>query len=835
MKIKNFLLVLFGAIVLVVSLVPTVTASTLPPVSLPIDNVFAVPSGANSYVDGNVTVITKDSNYQTGSIFSTEENKLDLNQSFHAEMYIYLGDRRETAADGMTFVMHADKNRTVKFTGGTGAQLGVYPKAGWSWLMQQIEKSFVVEFDTYYNNDVLGDQMDKTINMNDNKGHVAYAFPDILSSYGLNSKGGIESLNHKGVYYPNDYLSNGKWHLFSVDWDAEKNILAYNFDDAPTVSVPINPNAVFGTTSVYWGFTGSTGGFSQEAKVAFKQIPGLVNVGSSMKVTKNGKDIADTTILGGDGDVKIQYDLKYFGGKQNLLKPVFNLDLDEFLSFKPGTLTVNGAKISDDYFVDGKLAYNLPGNLTELDNSLTISFEATPKVVTDKNTKTKINYSVTAENYFGNSLNTSFSIEKVTIIKSSYFENQSWLINEINRQLAPKKIDVSVYDRDLPKITKIDLTSAPKVIGEYIPKTIDSLSNLSYLRLANQKLSGILPEELGNLSKLTYLSIYGNTFDSEIPKSLGKLQQLTILALDDNNLKGSVPTNIASLPKLNQLYLNGNKLSGQLPDFRMNMGLIKIHNNQITYNLATVPLFLTSAKSKDYTKTFIQGLKLTGNSKVSSQNKQIKPFDEMDQGYFNLKGMQGVQTIDLVDEHTYVIKNAVDGTVYYTGKKDKTVTIPYQKGISYQIVLDDAEKNPNSVFTILGKEHELKFKEIPVFLTLKIKVGSENQPVIPEGELIVFDDRENKNWKLSVTVSELIQGQRKLQGAYSYTGKDGVSQPIFTGQKFLLETGQSDSVNEDILISNDWGSNYGLMYTASNSNHIGNYQGEVIWTLEDTP
>lgn len=120
-------------------------------------------------------------------------------------------------------------------------------------------------------------------------------------------------------------------------------------------------------------------------------------------------------------------------------------------------------------------------------------------------------------------------------------------------------------------------------------------------------------------------------------------------------------------------------------------------------------------------------------------------------------------------------------------------------------------------------------------LSLKIKVGSENQPVVPEGELIVFDDRENKNWKLSVTFSELMQDQRKLQGGYSYIDKNGVIQPIVTGQKFLLETGGSDSVNEDISISNAWGSNYGLRYTASNSNHIGNYQGDAIWTLEDTP
>lgn len=832
MKIKKILLVLFGAMGLVVSLIPTVTASTVPPLSLPIDNVFAVPSGANSYVDGNITIITKDMKSQVGSIFSTEANKMDLTQSFHAEMYIYLGNKRGAAADGMTFVMHTDKNRTKTFTGGSGDQLGVFAKVGSgpAGLLEQIERSFAIEFDTYHN----GDTMDKDVAKNAEKGHIAYAFPELKSSYNMNSDK-VVSLKHQGLYYPNDYLSNGEWHPFSIDWDAVRKELTYKFDDAPTVSVPINPLSVFGSTSVYWGFTGSTGGFSQESKVAFKQIPGLVNISSSMKVTKDGKNIENTIIPGGDGDVKVQYDLTYNGGKQNLLKPIFNLDLDEFLSFKPGTLTVNGTKVSDDSFVDGKLTYNLPKDLTELDNSFTISFEGTPKIVTDKTAKTAINYSITAENYFGNSLKSEFSFERVNIVTSPYFENQTWLIDEINRQLAPKKIDIDIYDRDLAKITKINLTSAPKVTGEHIPQTIDSLTNLSYLRLANQKLSGVLPEELGNLSKLTTLSIYGNTFDSEIPQAIGKLQQLTLISLDDNNLTGSIPTNIASLPKLDQIYLNKNKLIGQLPNFSMNMNRINVMENQLTYNLSTVPSFLTSAKNKDYTKTFIQGLKLTGNSKVSSQSEQIKPFDEMNQGYFNLKAMQGMQTIDLFDNHSYIIKNATDGTVYYTGKKDKAVTIPYKKNISYQIILDNAEKNQNNVFIILGKERELKFKETPVSLSLKIKVGIENQPINLEGNLTIFDDRENKNWKLSVTFSELMQGQRKLQGGYSYTGKNGVSQPIVTGQKFLLETGGSDSVNEDISISNAWGSNYGLRYTTSNSNLIGNYQGDVIWTLEDTP
>ncbi|MDZ5759996.1 cell surface protein [Carnobacterium maltaromaticum] len=832
MNKNKILLTIVSIIISVFILNPSAKANSAPPQSLPIDNVFFVPQGANSFVEGNTVIITKDQRSQVGSIFSSETNKINLNQSFHAEMYVYLGDKNALAADGMAFVMHADENRTKVFTGGTGAQLGVLAKLdSGPGLLEQIERSFAVEFDTYLNTDGMDTNLDK----NGNRGHVAYTFPELLSSYNLKNNKPV-SLKHQGLYYPIDYLSNGKWHLFSVDWDAIKQVLTYKFDNAPNVSVPINPSVIFGTNSVYWGFTGSTGALSQESKVAFKQIPGLVNLSSTIRVTKDGKDIMDDKgVSAADKNVKVQYDLQYLGGKQNLMNANFDLLLDEGLSYKPGTLTVDGSIVSDDYFKNGNLNYKIPKDLSETNDTLSISFEVIPKVVTVNDITTDIKYVLNSDNYFGNDESLDLPVSKVKIVKSSYFENQSWLINEINRQLAPKKIDVDLYEPDLAQIKQIELTAAPKVLGEHIPKTIDSLVNLNYIRLVNQKLVGVLPEEVGNLSKLTYLSIYGNTFDGEIPQSIGNLKDLTLIALDNNHLKGTVPTNIASLPKLNQIYLNGNNLSGQLPDFQMNMLRISINNNQLTYNSAEVPSFLKNAKTKAYHKTFIQGLKLTGNSRVVSKNKQIKPFDKINEGYFNLKAMDGAQDIDLVDEHSYIIKNTVDGTVYYNGKKDVEVSIPYEKEISYTVILDEAEKNPNNVFTILGKARELKFSEIPLSIGLKIKLGAGKQPVVPEGKLEIFDDRENKNWKLSITPSELKQGQIKLQGEYSYTDKAGVSYPIVSGQKYLIETGESDSANEVIPISNYWNDKRGLSYTAYRSNYTGDYKGNVIWTLEDTP
>lgn len=425
--------------------------------------------------------------------------------------------------------------------------------------------------------------------------------------------------------------------------------------------------------------------------------------------------------------------------------------------------------------------------------------------------------------------------KKGSPITANFFENQSWIINEINRQLSPKKIDTDVYESDLPRITSIDITTGLTYPNEHIPANIGKLTNLAFLRIANRKLVGSLPTELGELSNLVSLSIYGNTFEGGIPNSIGKLTKLKLISLDDNTLKGIIPSSIGLLPKLTQIYLNKNQLSGQLPEFPMNMDRITINDNQVTYNLATVPNFITSAKANAYSKTFINGLHLSGNARVSSKNAEIKPFNESDTGYFNLKALQGTVMQELFDEHTYTIKNTASGTIYYKGKKDTQITIPYEKGISYTVILDEAEKNPNNIFLIQGREDEFKFDDTPTSMSIQAKIGDDAQSVVLNGSLAIFDNRENKNWKLSITPSKLVAGTKLLKGEYSYTTKNGVSNSIITDQKFLLETGKSDSLNEVIPVSEAWTTSYGLSYTAYQSNYTGEYKGSVNWTLEDAP
>ena len=87
------------------------------------------------------------------------------------------------------------------------------------------------------------------------------------------------------------------------------------------------------------------------------------------------------------------------------------------------------------------------------------------------------------------------------------------------------------------------------------------MTNLNYLYLANNQLTGPVPSELGRLTNLYTLNLANNRLTGPIPSELGKLTNLYYLNLGGNELTGPVPTELGQLPELDGLHLAGNQLT----------------------------------------------------------------------------------------------------------------------------------------------------------------------------------------------------------------------------------------------------------------------------------
>ncbi|XP_074338717.1 uncharacterized protein LOC141676893 isoform X2 [Apium graveolens] len=123
--------------------------------------------------------------------------------------------------------------------------------------------------------------------------------------------------------------------------------------------------------------------------------------------------------------------------------------------------------------------------------------------------------------------------------------------------------------------------SGNSLSGE-LPYQIGLLSKLTYLSLWGNNLSGKLPYQIGLLLKLMYLSLSGNNVGGKLTCQIGMLSELNYLSLWGNNLSGELPYQIGMLSKLNYLSLRGNSLSGKLPSSLSN--LTQLHVLDVSYN-----------------------------------------------------------------------------------------------------------------------------------------------------------------------------------------------------------------------------------------------------------
>ncbi len=185
-------------------------------------------------MNGNCIAVTPNQLWQNGSVWYTD--LLDLSQPFSLEFQMNFGTVDVNGADGMAFVLQTVGPNAI---GSDGAGFG----------FQGFNPSFGIEFDTYHNGDISDITQD----------HVAFHRDGNIYHNQPNNLAGPVTAHPAGLN-----IEDGQEHPVKITWNPTTQLIELYFDCTLRLSAQINlVNSIFnGTSQVWWGFTGATGGLS---------------------------------------------------------------------------------------------------------------------------------------------------------------------------------------------------------------------------------------------------------------------------------------------------------------------------------------------------------------------------------------------------------------------------------------------------------------------------------------------------------------------------------------------------------------------------------------------
>jgi hypothetical protein len=780
------------------------------PQSVPLDQIFITPQGANSYVEGNNVIITEKKKSQIGSIFSTEQNKINLTEDFYSEMYIYLdGD-----ADGVAFVMHNEPSKLVNFTGVLGHGLAIYGNSIAYNPMQvsgnQLRNSFAIEFDTYFNSDTYDSGLDR----NGNRGHIAHTFPDKLSTYKI-SGSSIVGVNHSSIQYPTFKMGDAQWRLLKLDWKAwdaaNMGQLTYQYGDMDPVKVAISKDT-FGTDNVYWGFTGSTGALTEKAVVAFKSVPGLVNYTENVEfMNAEGQKIQSTVQ---DSEVTVHYTGMYHGGKQNMLDPVLSFELDKNQVYQEGTFLLNGTAVKPTY-INNVLQIPLGKDLSTTDDEVNVEFKVKDTNLTT-DAKLTMKATATAKNIISEkpaSYNIMYDIEaplgigKLTFIDS----NDVKAITEA----TDYRSFLFYYEDDNTPNDKITITLKP---GQDIETAVSSIGPSEFV--------------------LTLTDKSGNARDVTIPifvkdQSVVKSSKYIISGKDVEVAAKDYPKTEAALLAL--LREQGALKLWQYDD----ISVTALKNSQLTFSLGNLAKPPELAEAGIYEVIAAYG---DGSTKVekplnltviqSFATVTISFVDEKNQSIMDDFSFEApvAERIDLTKNQQLLEKlNAVKGLNYLkdSGPPDETNLLVIPEGVSRKYTFKGTlfiESAPNTID--FGDQ----------------KVSGQNKTFNDpnyDQHLVIWDNRATLGtWKITLKQSEnfSIPGSKdhQLPDALRYQTADE-EKVISTESQEVFRSNHQASGKYDIS-EETWGpKKQGLRFNApvGSVKQVGKYETTLTWQIEE--
>jgi Leucine-rich repeat (LRR) protein len=183
---------------------------------------------------------------------------------------------------------------------------------------------------------------------------------------------------------------------------------------------------------------------------------------------------------------------------------------------------------------------------------------------------------------------------------------------------------------------------------------LNSLNNLKFLYLRNNKLSGSIPNF--NLPNLQILSLGSNLLSGSIPNF--NMPNLQILSLGSNQLNGSIPD--LDLPSLEQLSLGSNQLNGEIPKKIENLYNLQILRLDANRFAGPIPIELCNL-------TNLNTLSLTSNEfigEIPNEIEKLKKLKYLNLSGNNLDGELPIEIFELINLNQLIISfNQINGTI----------------------------------------------------------------------------------------------------------------------------------------------------------------------------
>lgn len=337
---------------------------------------------------------------QIGAVWSNMEadNYFDLNIPQTLSMWLYFGRPFDPGnalevGDGMAFVLQNDP-RTYKAIStynnkpAVGETLGVWG-ADFNTNMSTtaadvastaIQNSWALEFDTFVNRLSALEQINGegvSFDLNRQGQHMGNNYPALPSTYipgeteidlhqvsvDAKKRKRFFTLNHGNG---NQFLTmtDQRWHHITIKWDPNTSLLTYWFYDKNTDGTPndvggYNYSIKLDTNNfhfkdpnnrkLHWGFTGTTGRFTENNFIVFESIPSFINAESKVSIQNltTGKQVnKDNEVSVGD-DLDFVYNLNYTSGTKKWEKILATINLPSQVDFSSGTISYDDEQVEN--------------------------------------------------------------------------------------------------------------------------------------------------------------------------------------------------------------------------------------------------------------------------------------------------------------------------------------------------------------------------------------------------------------------------------------------------------------------------------------------------------